>query len=104
MKPLQAPWKPVGEVLPSPALQQPSKLRTTTDGIEDDGKAPSRRVSRDSISAGIDGLAALPGTRNCRARRSGQPSYYGSCKTPIVVAPGRRSRTSRRSCGCTNQP
>jgi hypothetical protein len=36
VKPLCATWKPVGEVLPSPALQQPSKLRTTTDGIAGD--------------------------------------------------------------------
>jgi len=40
MKPLPATWKPVGEVLPSPALQHAQKRRTTTDGGAGDGRPP----------------------------------------------------------------
>ncbi len=43
MKRLPATWKPVGEVLASPALQQqPSTRRTTTDGIAGDSEPPKQ--------------------------------------------------------------
>jgi hypothetical protein len=38
MKPVAGTWKPVGEVFASPALQRLQNPRTTTDGIEGDGK------------------------------------------------------------------
>jgi hypothetical protein len=41
MKPLAGTWKPVGEVIASPALQQPRKPRTTTDGVASDGDVRS---------------------------------------------------------------
>jgi hypothetical protein len=37
MKPSAATWKAIGEVLPSPALQQLQNPRTTTDGIAGNG-------------------------------------------------------------------
>jgi hypothetical protein len=45
--PLPATWKPVGEVLPSPAPRHPAKPRTTTDGVAGGGDGiPPKQASR----------------------------------------------------------
>jgi hypothetical protein len=86
MKPLAPTWKPVGEVVASPALQQSEKRRTTADGVTDTptprkalairarlvgsntcsaagktaiGPAPVLALCRQLVAAGLDGNLAL---------------------------------------------
>ncbi len=53
MKPLPATWKAVGAVLPSSALQQPHKPRTTADGLagSDDAK-PANHTGKSRFNFG----------------------------------------------------
>jgi hypothetical protein len=50
--PLPATWKPVGEVLPSPALRHPQKPRTTTDGVAGDGRPPEQASKTEAFNFG----------------------------------------------------